>query len=97
MAYGRRISDWSSDVCSSDLRVFLSVGRQEVEAFSALPRLWFLVRMIDAPRGALPLHRYDVVLGRGPFEESGERALFLLHGIQEIGRASGRARVGQYV
>src|SRR3546814_5461532 len=40
-------------------RVFLSVGRQEVEAFSALPRLWFLVRMIDAPRGALPLHRYE--------------------------------------
>ncbi|HEY9536054.1 MAG TPA: cobalt-precorrin-6A reductase, partial [Kiloniellaceae bacterium] len=65
-------------------RVFLSVGRQEVEAFSALPRLWFLVRMIDAPRGALPLHRYDVVLGRGPFEESGERALFLLHGIQAV-------------
>src|SRR3546814_11509645 len=62
---------------------------RSVEAFSALPRLWFLVRMIDAPRGALPLHRYDVVLGRGPFEESGERALFLLHGIQavEIGRA----------
>src|SRR3546814_17283354 len=113
-AYEMRISDWSSDVCSSDLwilvpdaeaaadalpglaeRVFLSVGRQEVEAFSALPRLWFLVRMIDAPRGALPLHRYDVVLGRGPFEESGERALFLLHG--KIGRASGRERGCQSV
>lgn len=65
-------------------RVFLSVGRQEIEAFAGLPRLWFLVRMIDAPRGELPLKRYEVVLGRGPFEENGERALFLLHGIQAL-------------
>jgi precorrin-6A/cobalt-precorrin-6A reductase len=65
-------------------RVFLSVGRQEVEAFATLPRIWFLVRMIDAPRGALPLHDYEVVLGRGPFEENGERALLLLHGIEAV-------------
>ena len=65
-------------------RVFLSVGRQEIEAFGALPRIWFLVRMIDAPRRALPLHRYEVVLGRGPFEENGERALLLLHGIEAV-------------
>ena len=65
-------------------RVFLSVGRQELEAFSDLPRVQFLVRMVDAPRGALPLHDYQVVLGRGPFDENGERALFLLHGIQAL-------------
>jgi precorrin-6A/cobalt-precorrin-6A reductase len=40
--------------------------------------------MIDAPRGELPLKNYEVVLGRGPFEENGERALFLLHGIQAL-------------
>src|SRR3546814_11910828 len=40
--------------------------------------------MIDAPRGALPLHDYEVALGRGPFETNGERALFLLHGIQAL-------------
>lgn len=65
-------------------RVFLSVGRQEVETFAGLPRLWFLVRMIDAPRAELPLERYEVVLGRGPFAANGERALFLLHGIQAV-------------
>jgi len=65
-------------------RVFLSVGRQELDAFSDLPRIRFLVRMVDAPRGALPLHDYEVVLGRGPFEANGERALFLLHGIQAL-------------
>lgn len=65
-------------------RVFLSVGRQELEAFKPLTDIWFLVRMIDAPRGDLPLRRYEVVLGRGPFEANGERALFLLHGIQAL-------------
>jgi len=65
-------------------RVFLSVGKQEVEAFAGLPGIWFLVRVIDAPRDELPLKNYEVVLGRGPFEENGERALFLLHGIQAL-------------
>jgi precorrin-6A/cobalt-precorrin-6A reductase len=65
-------------------QVFISVGRQELDAFAGLPRIWFLVRMIDAPRGDLPLTNYEVVLGRGPFEENGERALFLLHGIQAL-------------
>lgn len=65
-------------------RVFLAVGRGELEAFADLPGLWFLVRMIDAPGDKLPLDNYEVVLGRGPFEENGERALFLLHSIQAL-------------
>ncbi len=65
-------------------QVFLSVGRQELEAFEDLRDIWFLVRMIDAPRGDLPLKNYEVVLGRGPFETNGERALILLHGIQAL-------------
>jgi len=65
-------------------RVFISVGRQELDAFADLPNIWFLVRMIDAPRNELPLKHYEVVLGRGPFDQNGERALFLLHGIQAL-------------
>jgi precorrin-6A/cobalt-precorrin-6A reductase len=65
-------------------RVFIAVGKQELDAFSGLPRIWFLVRMIDAPRDKLPLERYEVVLGRGPFDANGERALILLHGIQAV-------------
>ncbi len=65
-------------------RVFLAVGRGELEAFAGLPEIWFLVRTVDAPREELPLERYEVVLGRGPFEENGERALFLLHGIEGL-------------
>ncbi len=65
-------------------RVFLAVGRGELEAFAGLPEIWFLVRTVDAPGEELPLERYEVVLGRGPFEENGERALFLLHGIEGL-------------
>lgn len=65
-------------------QVFLSVGRQELEAFECLRDVWFLVRMIDAPRGDLPLKNYEVVLGRGPFEANGERALILLYGIEAL-------------
>ncbi|MGD1880588.1 MAG: cobalt-precorrin-6A reductase [Kiloniellaceae bacterium] len=65
-------------------RVFLAVGRGELDAFADLPGLWFLVRMVDAPGDKLPLEHYEVVLGRGPFEANGERALFALHGIQAL-------------
>ena len=65
-------------------RVFLAVGRGELEAFSNLPKIWFLVRTVDMPREKLPLENYDVVLGRGPFDANGERALFALHGIQTL-------------
>ncbi len=65
-------------------RVFLAVGRGELEAFVGLTDIWFLVRTVDPPGDRLPLQHYEVVLGRGPFEPNGERALFLLHGIQAL-------------
>ncbi|HIP77845.1 MAG TPA: cobalt-precorrin-6A reductase, partial [Kiloniellaceae bacterium] len=65
-------------------RVFLTVGRQELAPFEPLKDIWFLVRMIDPPRQALPLAQSQVVLGRGPFEESGERRLFQDHGIEAL-------------
>ena len=65
-------------------RVFLTVGRQELTAFAALLDIWFLVRMIDGPQQALPLARCEVVLGRGPFHEAGERALFQNHRIDTL-------------
>ncbi|WP_420349218.1 cobalt-precorrin-6A reductase [Pelagibius sp.] len=65
-------------------RVFVTVGRQELSAFEALRDIWFLVRMIDPPRQPLPLVQCHVVLGRGPFEECGERALVQEHGIEAL-------------
>src|SRR3546814_19836227 len=71
-----RISDWSSDVCSSDLRGCLPVRE---------------------PRGLDDAAR-ELDLGdrlRGEFVLSG--ATELRGGVREIGRASCRERVCQYV
>lgn len=61
-------------------RVFLTVGRQELAAFAGLS-CWFLVRMIDPPEQAPPLEDCEVILGRGPFDETREAALLRQHGI----------------
>jgi len=62
-------------------RVFLTTGRQGLSAFAALHRLWFLIRCVDAPSGAMPANR-EVLLARGPYTRDAERALmrrFAIH------------------
>jgi len=49
-----------------DNRVFLSIGRQELGAFSDCDKAWFLVRAIDAPTERLRGHS-KLILQRGPF------------------------------
>jgi len=47
-------------------RVFLSIGRQELGAFSNCEDAWFLVRAIDEPDAKLPANS-KLILQRGPF------------------------------
>ncbi len=65
-------------------RVFLSVGRREIAAFSQLPEKWFLIRLIDPPTEALPIPDYELVLARGPFDERKERHLLAHHAIDVV-------------
>lgn len=62
-------------------RVFLTVGRSGLEAFSGCDDVWFLVRLIE-DLGALPLADYQAVTGRPPFILEDERALLAEHRIQ---------------
>src|SRR3546814_2531760 len=71
-AYEMRISDWSSDVCSSDL---ISVPRQEVERNS-----------LHSGANRLKTRLFPAI-DRGSTQER----------MHEIGRASCRERVCQYV
>src|SRR3546814_1542655 len=86
-AYEMRISDWSSDVCSSDLPLDLAGHR--------------LIGYGHRQR-AMPLHFHRkgeeaTVLPTGPlFANNGDIAVPLIVA-GEIGRASCRERVGQYV
>jgi precorrin-6A/cobalt-precorrin-6A reductase len=52
-------------------RVFLSIGRQELGAFSNCEDAWFLVRTIDEPGDKLPANS-KLILKRGPFHLNDE-------------------------
>lgn len=62
-------------VDGKDNRVFLSIGRQELAAFSDCKHAWFLIRSIDEPVAKLPA-RSELILRRGPFSMDDELELF---------------------
>src|SRR3546814_8628977 len=83
-AYEMRISDWSSDVCSSDL-VFENL-ELVLECQPALisSKIWNIDRL--SPNGEIRIRDRTVPLAGALLSEH-----------NEIGRASCRARVCQYV
>src|SRR3546814_4306091 len=100
-SYEMRISDWSSDVCSSDLVAAIASGRKlRLPAIAA-----------DADLGRAVLHAIAVRYGESEAEVGVEELPPLDHalrrivaiedavdrGHEEIGSASCRARVCQYV
>src|SRR3546814_5535056 len=88
-AYEMRISDWSSDVCSSDL----PEGRLAVVSFHSLEDR-VIKRFLDRRSGKLTGGSRHM-----PVAETVPRAPSFrpLHKGAEIGRASCRERVCQYV
>ena len=62
--------------------VFLSTGARDLRVFGRLSAIRFLVRLVDVPRTPLPLGRFEVIVGRGPFAVGPERTLFLDHGVE---------------
>src|SRR3546814_9531038 len=43
-AYEMRISDWSSDVCSSDLEVITDLVRNEIQSYKQLPANFYQIQ-----------------------------------------------------
>jgi len=73
-------------------RAWLTVGASEITCFSAAAGVRFLVRLVGPPRWPLPLHSYEVVVGRGPFALVEERNLIERHAIDVlVCKASGGA------
>lgn len=66
-----------------DSRVFLSIGRQELGAFSGCEDAWFLVRAIDAPEERLPANS-KLILARGPFHFEDEMQMLRSEAISRI-------------
>lgn len=66
------------------LRVFLSLGRQEVAAFEAAPQHHYLIRSVDPVEPKLVVPDATYLLARGPFREADERALLESHRIDVV-------------
>jgi precorrin-6A/cobalt-precorrin-6A reductase len=56
-------------------RVFLGIGRQQLETFAAHSQHVYLVRLVVPPRAPLPLPDVEVIVARGPFDRAGDRAM----------------------
>ncbi len=65
-------------------RIFLTIGRQELSAYSHLKNQWFLMRMIDPPPENTPQPPGQLLLDRGPFTLAGERSLIQQYHIEAI-------------
>lgn len=65
-------------------RVFLAIGRGNLEAFANKPQHFFLLRLVDRPATPLPLPNSAVVIGRGPFKMAGDLMLLTTHRITHV-------------
>jgi precorrin-6A/cobalt-precorrin-6A reductase len=65
-------------------RVFLTVGRLQIEAFAAAPQHFYLIRAIEPLVPAPSLQHHRVILGRGPFAVEAEEKLLREESIEMI-------------
>ena len=65
-------------------KVFLTVGRLQLEAFAKAPQHFYLVRTIEPPADPLPLPHYRIILGRGPFAAGAEKDLLRENSIDAL-------------
>jgi precorrin-6A/cobalt-precorrin-6A reductase len=65
-------------------RVFLALGRKELQPFQCAPQHRYLVRSIDPVDPPLAVPRAAYITGRGPFPEAEERALLAQHRIDFV-------------
>ena len=65
-------------------RVFLAIGKQTLAPFAARPQHFYLLRLVDTPKAALPLLKVETLLARGPFTIEGDLALLRAHRITHV-------------
>ena len=80
-------------------RVFLALGRKELQPFVAAPQHIYLVRSVDSVDPPLAVPNASYIAARGPFSEDEDRALLARHNIEVIvaknsGGAASYGKVG---
>lgn len=64
-------------------RVFLAIGKQNLETFSAKPQHHYLLRLVDPPSDVF-LPQTRIIIARGPFDFAGDTALLRDHQITHV-------------
>lgn len=65
-------------------RVMLAVGRMHLAEFAPNPQHFYLLRLVDPPKAALPLPDTQVIVARGPFIAKEDQALMHHHQIDIV-------------
>ena len=65
-------------------RVFLAIGRTEIDRFSSQPQHNYLLRLVDLPDRPPPLPHHDIVVDRGPFDAAADKARLEKHEIELV-------------
>jgi precorrin-6A/cobalt-precorrin-6A reductase len=65
-------------------RVFVALGRNELEPLRDAPQHFYLIRSVDPVDPPLPLPHVGYVTGRGPFSEADDHALMTEHRIDVV-------------
>lgn len=65
-------------------RVMLAVGRMHLADFAPNPQHFYLLRLVDPPKAALPLPNTEVLVSRGPFTQADDQALMEGYGIDLV-------------
>jgi len=65
-------------------RVFVALGRKEIQPFADAPQHYYLVRSVDPVVPPLAVPHAVYITGRGPFAEAGERTMLEQHRIDVV-------------
>ena len=79
-----RLEDVPAALPDAAARVFLAIGKQHIGLFAVKPQHHYLLRLVDAPEGDLPLPNAEVVIARGPFAQAEDTALLREHRITHV-------------
>jgi precorrin-6A/cobalt-precorrin-6A reductase len=78
------VEDAVAALGSAPRRVFLALGRKELQPFAAAPQHLYLIRSVDPVEPPLGVPHAAYIVARGPFSEAADRALLERHNIEMI-------------
>jgi precorrin-6A/cobalt-precorrin-6A reductase len=78
------VEDAVAALGSAPRRVFLALGRKELQPFTAAPQHIYLIRSVDPVDPPLGVPHAAYIVARGPFGEAEDRALLERHNIEMI-------------